>query len=88
MSIDSDVVTIKAQILHRLARARKWQHSHTAIENLEKGFPGHLRGAIKDMVKELIREDLILVKQTSYGTQVSLNFAKRKEIEHYLARLG
>jgi hypothetical protein len=88
MSIDSTSIILKAKILHRLARARKWQHSHTAIENLEKGFPGHLRGTTKDLIKELIKEGLLLVKQTSYGTQVSLNFAKKEEVERYMSRLG
>ncbi|MGH9934206.1 MAG: hypothetical protein ACRD3Z_03715, partial [Nitrososphaerales archaeon] len=40
---------------------------HTAIENLKKGFPSHLRGDVDDEVKELIRHGLILPKTTSYG---------------------
>ncbi len=57
---------------------------HTDIENLKKGLPGHLKGDIKKAAKELIREQIIITKPTSYGLHVSLNPDKRKEIEKYL----
>ncbi|MGH9921530.1 MAG: hypothetical protein ACRD38_02130 [Nitrososphaerales archaeon] len=57
---------------------------HTAIENLKKGFPSHLRGDVDDEVKELIRHGLILPKTTSYGLQVSLNPRMIAEIERIL----
>jgi hypothetical protein len=87
MNIANDIV-LKAKILEHLARQRKWQHSHTAIENLEKGFPKHLRGRIKDIVHELIKEGLILLKHTNYGVQVSLNFEKKEEIYRHIERLN
>lgn len=57
---------------------------HTDIENLKKGLPSHFKGDCKKATKELIREDLLLSKQTSYGHHVSLNPRKREEIEKYL----
>ncbi len=57
---------------------------HTAIENLKKGFPSHLRGDVDDEVKELIRDGFILPKTTSYGLQVSLNPVMIPEIERVL----
>lgn len=30
---------IKGKILHKLTRLGKFEHSHTAIEHLQKGFP-------------------------------------------------
>ncbi len=57
---------------------------HTAIENLKKGFPSHLRGDVDDEVKELIRGGFILPKTTSYGLQVSLNLVMIPEIERVL----
>ena len=57
---------------------------HTDIENLKKGLPGHIKGDIKSVTKELLKEDLFLSKSTSYGIQVSLNPKKRQELEKYL----
>ncbi len=49
---------LKASILHRLAKKRKWGESHTAFENVAKGVPSHLRGKLKDLAEELIKEGL------------------------------
>jgi len=88
MSIADEAFVLKAKILEHMARKRKWQHSHTAIENLEKGFPKHLRGNVKELVNELIKEGFILPKRTNYGVQVSLNFEKKEEIYRYIAKLN
>lgn len=57
---------------------------HTDIENLKKGLPGHVKGDIKEAAKELIKEEILVPKPTSYGLHISLNSVKRKEIEKYL----
>lgn len=57
---------------------------HTDIENLKKGLPGHVKGDIKEAAKELIKEEILIPKPTSYGLHVSLNPHKREEIEKYL----
>lgn len=57
---------------------------HTAIENCAKGLPGHIKGDVKEAIKELIAEEIIVPKQTSYGFHVFLNPRKREEIEKYL----
>ncbi len=57
---------------------------HTDVGNLKKGLPGHFKGDIKKAAEELIKEGLLLEKHASYGKHVSLNPAKRKELEVYL----
>lgn len=57
---------------------------HTDIENLKKGLPSHVKGDIKDAAKELIREEILMPKPTSYGLHVSLNPRRREEIDKYL----
>lgn len=57
---------------------------HTDIENLQKGLPSHFKGDSKKAAKELIKEEILISKQTSYGHHVSLNHRKRAEIERYL----
>ncbi len=43
---------IKGKILHKLTRMGKFKASHTAIDNLPKGFPKDVRDRIKTLVKE------------------------------------
>ena len=57
---------------------------HTDIENMKNGLPGHVKGDIKEAIKELIKEDILITKPTSYGLHISLNPAKREEINRYL----
>lgn len=75
---------IKGKILHKLTRLGKFKHSHTSIDNLQKGFPKHIRGEVKSCVNALIKEGLLLVKPTSYGTEVSVNLDKREEVMGYI----
>lgn len=39
---------------------------HTDIENLKKGLPGHIKGDVKEAIKELMKEDILTPKPTSY----------------------
>jgi len=75
---------IQKAILRKMYFDRIIGGKHTAIENLKKGFPSHVRGDVDDEVKELIKDGLILPKVTSYGLQVSLNPRMIPEIERIL----
>ncbi len=75
---------IKGKILHKLSRHGKFQHSHTAIEHLQTGFPGHIVDRVKEMIDELKREGLLLVKRTNYGEQVSVNVHRSEQVMQYI----
>ncbi len=75
---------IKGKILHKLTRFGKFEASHTAIEHLQKGFPKDIIGRIKDLIKDLKKENILLVKHTSYGEQVSINLDKINEVMAYI----
>ncbi len=75
---------IKGKILHKLSRFGKFEHSHTAIEHLQKGFPGHLVGRVKENVRELKKEGILIVKPTSYGEQVSINVEMTEPVMRYI----
>jgi hypothetical protein len=69
---------IKATILFKLHKRGNWGGSHTAFENLKKGFKENELGKgslkrVEKLAKELMRSGLIIQKPTSYGLQVSLN---------------
>jgi len=54
---------------------------HTSIDNLQKSFPKHERGDVKEAVKTLIKANLIIPKSTGYGQHCSLNPRVIDEIE-------
>ncbi|MFQ5761823.1 MAG: hypothetical protein ACE5PO_02195 [Candidatus Bathyarchaeia archaeon] len=69
---------IKATILFKLHKRGNWGGSHTAFDNLKKGWKNadlgkHGVKRVEKLAKELIRQGLILPKPAHYGLQVSLN---------------
>lgn len=68
-------------LLRKLVYLGKWGGNHTSFDNLPKGFPKHLRGAVKIIADKLIKKGIFLSKPTSYGIEISLNPKKKKEIE-------
>lgn len=75
---------IRGKILHKLTRLGKFKHSHTSIDNLPKGFPGDIRGRVKESVGELIKEGILFIKPTNYGFEVSINTEKKEKIMDYI----
>lgn len=71
-------------MVRKLYRHRIIGGKHTAIENVTKGIPKHLVGQAKEILQNLIRMELIIIKPTSYGIQVSLNAEKIHEIEELI----
>jgi len=76
---------IKAVVLLKLYKRGNWGRSHTAFENLKKGFKDSDLGKrglkrVEKMAKELVRAGLIIPKPTSYGLQVSLNPRRNETI--------
>jgi len=82
---------IKAAILLKLYKRGNWGGSHTAFDNLKKGFKekelgkGRLK-IVDDAGRELIKEGLLLAKPTHYGLQVSLNPRQNQAIRTIIAR--
>lgn len=74
----------KRKLLKKLYLHRIVQHKHTSFDNLPKGFPPHLRGMVKDVAEQLIKEGLLLSKPTGYGKEVSLNHERIHEIEEII----
>lgn len=75
---------IKRDMLNNLYIHRYWGGKHTSAENAMKGIPRHLAGEAKDVLKELLKEGLLIPKPTHYGFHVSLNPRKKREIEEVI----
>ncbi len=67
-------------ILRKLYRRRVIGGKHTAFEHIMSGIPSHLAGDAKKTAEDLIKENFILAKRTSYGLQISLNPDRLEEI--------
>ena len=82
----TEIENIKKFILRKLTRKRMWLHKHTSINNLSKGLPDRLRssGNVKKAIKELIKENLLLLKPTNYGLEISLNIKRKTKIENII----
>ena len=76
----------EAKVLYKLMRLGKWEHAHTSVDNLVKGFPKHKRGDVKKLIPKMIKRGFLHVKPTSYGMEVSLNVGRKREIEEIVAR--
>ncbi len=64
---------LKAIVLRKMLMHRWIGGKHTAIDNIPKGFPPHIRNDVSHATNELIRGGFIIRKPTSYGEHVSLN---------------
>ncbi len=78
---------VKAQLLFKLAKKRKWGNSHTAFDNLKKGFKPKDYSLVKRVALDLIKENMLFRKPTGYGLQVSLNQEKAQEIKQIIFEL-
>lgn len=78
---------LRAILLKKLRRRDNWGGSHTALDDLPKGFPKDLRGKVKDIAEDLIKEGLLLSHPTSYGTQVSLDPQRKADIDKIIKEI-
>jgi len=82
MISDEEIV---AAILLKLYKRGNWGGSHTAFDNLKKGFKQQELGKegfkrIDKIGKDLIKGGLMVAKPTHYGLQVSLNPREHQRI--------
>ena len=50
---------------------------------MKKGLPSHVKGDVKEAAKELIKEEILIPKPTSYGLHVSLNPRMKEKFQKY-----
>ena len=75
-----NILNIKARIIRKLVKWRKWGGSHT--ENILNGLPAHIKGekATHDAIKELVKDKWILPMKKTGEIHYSLNPEKTNEI--------
>jgi hypothetical protein len=77
-----EYLKIKKNILKKLYANQAFSKGHLLYERLKSGIPSHLQGFVKDILEDLIKEELVLFYgKTKYGDAYQLNIKKLKEIE-------
>ncbi|MDD5133629.1 MAG: hypothetical protein PHD81_00280 [Candidatus Nanoarchaeia archaeon] len=80
-----DYLKIKKNIIKKLYSNQAFSKGHLLYERLASGIPPDLKGFIEEVLKDLVKEELvILYGKTKYGNAYQLNIKKLKEIEDYI----
>ena len=78
----ADYLKIKKNIIKKLYSNKAFSKGHLLFERLTLGIPPHLSGFVDDVLKNLMKEELVLFYgRTNYGDAYQLNIKKLKEIE-------
>ena len=78
----ADYLKIKKNIIKKLYSNKAFSKGHLLFERLTSGIPPHLSGFVDDVLKNLMKEELVLFYgRTNYGDAYQLNIKKLKEIE-------
>jgi hypothetical protein len=76
---------IKITIIRKLYSKQAFKKGHLLFEGLQSGIEPHLKGFVKDVLINLIKQDLIIhYGKTEYGDAYQLNINKLKEIEEII----
>ena len=82
---NQDYQKIRKNIIKRLYSNQAFSKGHLLYERLASGIPPHLAGFVKDVLKDLLKEGLVLYYgRTKYGDAYQLNIKKLKEIEELI----
>ncbi len=82
---NSDYVKIKKNILKRLYSKQAFSQGHLLYERLRSSIPPHLHGFVEDVLKDLIKDGLVIsYGKTKHGNAYQLNIKKLDEIENII----
>ena len=80
-----EFLRIRKNILKKLYAKHAFTKRHLLYERLQSSIPSHLYGFVKDVLDDLIKEELVLFYgKTRHGDAYQLNIKKLKEIEDVL----
>lgn len=84
---NADYHKIRITILRKLYAKGAWGKGHLLFERFQSGIPPHLYGFVKDVLKDLVKECLVMpYGKTLHGEAYHLNISKKEEIEKELFR--
>ncbi|MEK6886737.1 MAG: hypothetical protein AABW88_02805 [Nanoarchaeota archaeon] len=84
---DVDYNHIRTNILKKLYAHGAFSKGHILFERLMHGVPSHLSGYVKDVLKNLMKEEFVLFYgKTKHGNAYQLNIKKLDEIENIVTK--
>ena len=82
---ETDYARIKKNIVKKLYDHGAFSKGHMLFERLQTGIPPHLKGFVKEVLNDLLKEEIVLFYgKTKHGDAYQLNSKKLKEIEAIL----
>ena len=84
-SSNKDYAAIKRNIVKKLYAYGAFTHGHLLFERLKQGIPSHLAGSVKEVLKDLMKDGIVVFYgRTKHGDAYQLNIKKLKEIEEII----
>ena len=81
----ADYLRIRKNIVKKLYAYGAFVHGHLLFERLRQGIPSHLAGFVKQVLDDLLKEEIVLFyKRTKHADAYQLNIKKLKEIEEII----
>jgi hypothetical protein len=81
----TDYLKIKKNTIKKLYSCQCFNQGHMLYERLTSGIPSHLKGFVKIVLEDLLKEELVLIYgKTKYGIAYRLNIKKLNEIEEII----
>ena len=81
----TEYLKIKKNILKKFYSNPAFSRGHLLYERLKSGIPPHLEGFVKEVLEDLIKDELVLFYgKTKHGDAFQLNIKKLKEIEEII----
>ena len=81
-----DYLKVRQNIIKKLYSKKAFVKGHLLYERLASGIPSHLAGFVKEVLNDLIKEELVIYYgKTNYGDAYQLNIKKLKEIEEIIS---
>lgn len=78
--MEFDKAALKAHILYKLARHRRWGGKHTELVNVRTALPRECRHEAEKLARELANEGFLIWLPKTGQIHVSLNPRMKKEI--------
>ena len=80
-----DHARMRKKIIKKLYSVKAFMKGHLLFERLKGGIPPHLTGYIKYVLKDLIKQGIVInYGKTKYGNAFQLNIKRLEEIEEII----
>ena len=83
---EEDYEKLRRNIIKKLYAHNAFVEGHLLYERLATGIPSHLKGCVKEVLEELIKEGLVLqYGRTKHGVAYQLNIKQLAKIEKIIS---